>query len=86
VLIFIVVGVFSANWGDFYGPLIYMRKSGNETLAFKIFLEATSTSVGGNKENLRMAAGTFMSVFPLILFFVFQKQLIEGIATTGIKG
>ena len=86
VLIFVVISVFNANWGDFYGPLMYMRKAGNETLAYRLFLEATSTNVGTTKENIRMAAGTFMSIFPLILFFIFQKQLIEGVSTTGLKG
>ena len=34
-----------------------------------------------------MMAGAMMAIIPLlILFAIFQKQFIEGIALTGIKG
>jgi ABC-type glycerol-3-phosphate transport system permease component len=49
-----------------------------------VFLDA-QVDVTRDKENLRMVAGVFMSLFPLTLFFIFQKQLIEGVVTTGIK-
>jgi multiple sugar transport system permease protein len=34
-----------------------------------------------------MMAGAMMAILPLlVLFAIFQKQFIEGIALTGIKG
>ena len=39
-----------------------------------------------DKANLKMAAGLFMSFFPTVLFVVFQKQLIDGVAVSAIKG
>jgi ABC-type glycerol-3-phosphate transport system permease component len=33
-----------------------------------------------------MAASTAITIVPLIVFFIGQKQLIGGIATSGIKG
>ena len=35
---------------------------------------------------MRMAAGAFMSIFPAMLFLIFQKQLIEGVTVSGLKG
>ena len=86
VLIYIIVNVFNAGWGDFYGPLIYMSTTDNPTLAFKVFNEAIYADVAATKENNRMAAGVFMSILPVILFVVFQKQLIEGVAVSSLKG
>ena len=86
VLIYIIVNVFNAGWGDFYGPLIYMSTTDNPTLAFKVFNEAIYADVAATKENNRMAAGVFMSILPVILFIVFQKQLIEGVAVSSLKG
>jgi ABC transporter, permease protein len=86
VLVFIMVTVFNSCWGDFYGPLLYMSKMGKETLAYAIYKDALYLYVTPDKANLKMAAGTFMSIFPLILFVIFQKQLIEGVSTSALKG
>lgn len=85
-LIYIMVTVFNANWSDFYGPLIYLSQEGKDTLAYAIFKDSVYRLVTPDKANLKMAAGTFMSLFPAIIFLVFQKQLIEGISTSALKG
>ena len=51
-----------------------------------MFYLITSGAVGNDKTNIRMAAGVIMSVVPAVLFFIFQKQLIEGVAMDGLKG
>ena len=86
VLIYIMVQVFNACWGDFYGPLLYMSGEGKETLAYGIFKDSIYSDVSSARENMRMAAGTFMSIFPAMLFLIFQKQLIEGVTVSGLKG
>lgn len=85
-LIYIMINVFNAGWSDFYGPLIYMSAEGMETLAYAIFKDSIYKYVTPDKENLKMAAGLFMSLFPTILFVVFQKQLIDGVAVSALKG
>lgn len=87
VIIYIVINVFNAAWGDYYGPLIWkLDESFPDTLAYKVFYLITSGAVGNDKTNIRMAAGVIMSVVPAVLFFIFQKQLIEGVAMDGLKG
>lgn len=86
ILIYLLVNIFVGNWGDYYGPLIFMP--GDEaprTLAYLVFLDSLQENAATYNANLRMAGGVFMSVFPTILFFIFQRQLIEGVATTGLK-
>ena len=87
VLIYIIINVFNAGWGDYYGPLIWrINDQFPDTLAYKVFYFITEGAVGNDKTNVRMAAGVVMSVVPAVLFFIFQKQLIEGVAMDGLKG
>jgi len=71
------------TWGDFFGPLIYLRipESFPVSVALKGFLDAQSSSDFGS-----MFAMSVVSLIPLfIVFLVGQKYLIKGFATTGIK-
>lgn len=87
IIIYIMINVFTANWGDYYGPLIWrLNESFPDTLAYVVFFSFTDQNVGSDTLNIRMAAGVLMSLVPAILFFIFQKQLIEGVAMDGLKG
>lgn len=71
------------SWNDLLWPLVV------NTDPEKMPLSAGLASLQG--EHLTnypvLMAGALMASFPLIIgFIVFQRQLIQGIATTGIKG
>jgi multiple sugar transport system permease protein len=71
------------TWGDFFGPLIYLRlpELFPASLALKGFLDAQSSSDYGS-----MFAMSVVSLVPLFLVFLFgQRFLIKGAATSGIK-
>ncbi|WP_030154613.1 carbohydrate ABC transporter permease [Glycomyces sp. NRRL B-16210] len=71
------------TWGDFFGPLVYLRlpESWPVSLALKGFLDAQSSSDYGS-----MFAMSVVSLLPMFLVFLFgQRFLIKGITTTGIK-
>lgn len=75
---------FINTWNDFLGPLLYLSNSQLWTvpLGLNAFLDAT----GGESSYGSLFAMATLSLAPLVGFFVaFQKLLIEGIATTGIK-
>jgi multiple sugar transport system permease protein len=71
-------------WQDFFQPLIFINdpKLYTVSLGLKLFLDpSTSSNYGG------MLAMSTVSVLPIILFFIaFQRHLVEGITTTGLKG
>ncbi|MFS8501011.1 MAG: carbohydrate ABC transporter permease [Caldicoprobacter sp.] len=72
------------KWDDFLGPLLYLNKPKLYTvsLALRAFNDATTkTNWGG-----LLAMSTLSLVPVLIIFFAFQRYLVEGIATTGLKG
>lgn len=87
IIVYIMVNVFTSNWGDYYGPLIWrLDDSFPDTFAYAVFYSFTDQNVGSDTLNIRMAAGVLMSIVPAVLFFIFQKQLIEGVAMDGLKG
>ena len=87
VLLLITVNTFIGNWNDFMGPLLYLRDKSMYTLGIGIYYRfppATNNQI--TYPNEQMAAGLLMTIPPAILFFIFQKQLIEGVALSGVKG
>jgi multiple sugar transport system permease protein len=72
------------SWTDFMGPLIYIYEM--EKFPLPRLLQAYSNSEGVSNWGGMMAM-TLLSLVPVVLFFlVFQKFLIKGIATSGVKG
>lgn len=83
-LITTIIFQFYWRWDDFLGPLLYLNKPAYYTvsLALRMFADPMTTTDWG----AIFAMGT-LSLVPIILVFVlFQKYLVEGISTTGLKG
>ena len=75
---------FMWRWDDFLSALLYVSKSGMYpvSLALKLFCDPGSSSDYG-----AMFAMATLSILPSILIFLFfQKYLVEGISTSGLKG
>jgi multiple sugar transport system permease protein len=75
---------FMAAWNDFLGPLVYLQRPEQYTLAQG--LQVFQSQHGGTPWQLLMAASVLVILPILVLFFLFQRTLIQGIATTGMKG
>lgn len=86
IIIFIMIGVFNGTWNDFMGPLMYLRNPDSYTLALGVFYKYSGRLSSGNFPNVQMATGVVMIIPSAIVFFVFQKQLIDGVNIGGIKG
>lgn len=72
------------RWNDLIGPLIYL----NNTSLYPISLGLAnfSAAFGGTPWNLLMAASVVSVVPLLVIFFLAQKWLIQGIVISGSKG
>lgn len=75
---------FMGAWNDFLGPLVYIQRPSQYTLA--LGLQTFQSQHGGTEWNLLMAASLLVIAPVVLLFFMAQKTFIEGIATTGMKG
>jgi len=83
VLVTAAIFTFIFSWDDFFGPLIYLNDMSKYTvtLALRSFVDSTAQSDYGG-----LFAMSILSLVPIFLFFLFfQRLLIEGIATTGMK-
>lgn len=80
------VAIFSFywTWDDFLTPLIYLNDTNLFTvsLGLRMFSDPSAVSAWGP-----LFAMSTLSLLPQFLVFLFfQKSLVEGLATTGIKG
>ncbi len=83
-LITTTIFTFIWTWNDFFSQLLYLNTETNYTvsLGLRQFLDSSGRSSWGS-----MFAMTTLSLVPVfVVFLFFQKRLVEGIATTGIKG
>jgi multiple sugar transport system permease protein len=72
------------TWDDFFSPLLYLNspKLATVSLAIKNFSDPTMKTDWG-----AMFAMSMLSLVPIFaVFFIFQKYIVEGISTTGLKG
>lgn len=83
VLVSLVVFTFVTSWNDFMWPLVSTTDSSMYTLTVALSLLKTQyqTNYG-----LILAGATVSFIFPFILYTFLQKQFVEGIALSGVKG
>ncbi len=74
---------FLGNWNAYIWPLIVVRSEEMRTLPVGI---AFFSSESGSAFHLIMAAAALATIPVIVVFLIFQKQIIKGIVLTGIKG
>lgn len=83
--IMVVVGIFAvtAAWSDFLMPYLLLNGSQLETVMVKLY--SFNTSIKTNQLDI-IRAVLYSIIPPTILFTVFQKQIMGGVMSGGIKG
>lgn len=82
-LITTIIIQFYWKWDDFMAPLIYISKPAKYTVsvALRMFIDSQSVTNYGS-----MLAMSTLSLIPVFLIFLFfNKNLIQGIGTSGLK-
>jgi multiple sugar transport system permease protein len=74
---------FLGNWNAYIWPLIVVRSEEMRTLPVGI---AFFSSEAGSAFHLIMTAAAMATIPVIIVFIIFQRQIIKGIALTGVKG
>jgi multiple sugar transport system permease protein len=79
-----VVAIFAAvyAWNDFLGPLIYLQDESKYTLSIGLQL---FRSVHDVQFNLLMGASALVVLPIVVIFLLFQRQLIEGVTMGSLK-
>jgi multiple sugar transport system permease protein len=78
----LAIFTFQFFWESVYGPLIYTSSRDLYTLPLGLALFAIGNRV---QWDLIMAGSVLATIPMLIIFFLFQKQFVRGIAVSGIK-
>lgn len=87
VLAVVAIFTFNGVWNSFLVPLLYITKPDLYTVALYVASFATVSLPGEMPRHDLLMAASVLSSLPLALvFFVFQRQFIQGIVITGVKG
>jgi len=79
----LTIFTFVNTWNDYLGPLIYLKSESKKTvqLGLKMFIGQFSAEYG------LIMAGSVITLIPVVVvFLLLQKNFVEGVASTGIKG
>jgi len=82
VIALVTVFTIQAFWSDIFNPVIYLNSREKWTLALGVtsLIGAQVTRFGP-----LMAASVLMTVPMIVLYFLVQRYIQEGVVTTGIK-
>lgn len=78
------LGIFTfvGSWNDFLGPLVFLDSAEKYTLPVGIAIFQSSYFL---EYGLTLAASVVCTVPILVVFLLFQRHIIQGIAMSGIK-
>lgn len=80
----VAIFTFLHSWNLYLEPIVFLSSTHMFTLpqALTQFTDA----YGGAMWNIQLAAATMTAIPVLLVFIVAQKQFVEGLAHTGLKG
>ena len=81
----VALGIFTflGSWNDLFWPLIVLSDRIKLTLPVGLAILGQGNYV---QRGITMAAAVIACTPPLILYAVFQRRIIQGVATTGLAG
>jgi multiple sugar transport system permease protein len=85
-LLAIAVLSFIGNWNNFMGPLIYLNSGEKYPLIMALKFFEQSLSKEAPLFHFMMAMTTMMSIPLLLIYFLMQRNFIEGITAGAVKG
>lgn len=84
VISVLAIFTFRASFNAYLWPLVAIADARNYTLP--LALRGMANTFGAYEYSKVMAGSVLTLIPPLIVFFIFQRNLVKGIALTGIKG
>jgi multiple sugar transport system permease protein len=79
----LIVLTFVNTWNDYMGPFIYLNSTDVKTIQLGLRMFVTLYDA----QYALIMAASLVSIIPITIIFIFaQRYIIEGIATTGMKG
>jgi multiple sugar transport system permease protein len=84
-LVALSIFVFQANWNDFLWPLVVTSTIEQRTLP--VGLSILQSAYGNQQRGLVLASAIFSTIPVMIMYLIFQRQIIRGVTfTSGFGG
>lgn len=74
------------SWNDLLGPLIFLNTQTKMTLTQGLTLLAGKPGTATSQWGILMAGGLITVIPMLVVYFFAQRNFVEGLARTGLKG
>lgn len=71
------------TWDNLLGPVLYLQSPSKYTVSMALNMFLSNETVSNWGAMFAMSILTLIPVF--IIFFIFQRQVVEGISTSGLK-
>lgn len=81
VIATIAIMAFTSAWGDFLMPLLILKDKNLQTIMLAVY-----TLQGSLPQDQIMVILTFAIIPPAIIFIIFQRNIMQGMTMSGIKG
>jgi multiple sugar transport system permease protein len=78
----LAIFTFIGSWNDFLGPLVFLDSVQNYTLPVGVALFQTSYF---SEYGLTLAASVICTLPIIVIFLIFHRHIIHGIAASGLK-
>lgn len=76
---------FMASWNDYLAPLLYLNSPEKQTL--QVVIANLNASYAIQTDYPLIMAASVISLIPVLtIFIIFQRQIIESVALSGVKG
>ena len=76
---------FMAIWNDYLSPILYLNTPEKQTL--QVVIANLNVEFATQRDYPLIMAASFVALLPiLVVFLIFQRQIIESVALTGSKG
>lgn len=80
----VAIFTFLHTWNLYLEPTVYLQSP--ELFTLPQALTRYTDAYGGQQWNVQLAAATMTAVPVLIVFLLAQRQFVEGLSQTGLKG
>ncbi|WP_277208801.1 carbohydrate ABC transporter permease [Isoptericola croceus] len=76
---------FMAVWNDYLAPILYLRTPERQTL--QVVIASMNVQYATQRDYPLIMGASVVALLPIVVvFLIFQRQIIESIALTGSKG
>ncbi len=83
----IAINTALSNWNDWLTPFLYINNVADSTLTAWLATLTSNLQQFGDKDYPKVfALATVAVIPPFLIFLFFQKYIIQGIASAGVKG